>query len=127
MGETDLIVEWWKDDRFRHLRPSDLDHLIQAAAAESFEKEDTVDTVEDDSLLEAATELALQHSRISTSLLQRRLHVGYPRAARLIDMLEQEGVVGKAEGHGQSRRVLAESEAVEDGLFGRVEEARRRA
>ena len=124
--EIDLIVEWWKNDRFRHLRPSHLDHLIQEAADESLEGEDTV-TVEEDSLLEAATELALQHSRISTSLLQRRLHVGYPRAARLIDMLEQEGVVGKAEGQGQSRRVLATSEAVEDDLFGQVEDARRRS
>ena len=120
--ETDLIVEWWKNDRFRHLRPSHLDHLIQEVADESLEGEDTV---EDDSLLEAATELALQHSRISTSLLQRRLHVGYPRAARLIDMLEREGVVDKAEGHGQSRRVLAVSE-VGDELFGQAEEARRR-
>ena len=118
--ETDLIVEWWKNDRFRHLWPSHVDHLIQEAAAEPLEGEDAV-TVEDDSLLEAATELALQHSRISTSLLQRRLHVGYPRAARLIDMLEQGGVVGKAEGQGQSRRVLAVSEAVEDELFGQVE------
>ena len=121
--ETDLIVEWWKNDRFRHLRPSHLDHLVQEAAAESLEEGE--ETVEDDSLLEAATELAVQHSRISTSLLQRRLHVGYPRAARLIDMLEREGVVAKAEGHGQSRRVLAVSE-VEDELFGQVEEARRR-
>jgi S-DNA-T family DNA segregation ATPase FtsK/SpoIIIE len=37
--------------------------------------------------------------------LQRRLHIGYPRAARLIDQLEAEGVIDAAEG-GQSRRVL---------------------
>ena len=47
----------------------------------------------------------MEHSRVSTSLLQRRLHVGYPRAARLIDMLEEEGVVSAAES-GQSRQVL---------------------
>ena len=50
-------------------------------------------------------ELATQHARISTSLLQRRLHIGYPRAARLVDMLEEEGVVSASEG-GQSRQVL---------------------
>ncbi|MFQ6019801.1 MAG: DNA translocase FtsK [Dehalococcoidia bacterium] len=42
---------------------------------------------------------------MSTSMLQRRLHIGYPRAARLIDLLEERGVVAPAEG-GQSRRVL---------------------
>ncbi len=56
-------------------------------------------------MYEAAKELAVQHSRISTSLLQRRLRVGYPRAARLIDLLEEDGIVSGAEG-GQSRQVL---------------------
>ena len=42
-------------------------------------------------------------------LLQRRLHIGYPRAARLIDQLEAEGVIETAEG-GQSRRVLKTGE-----------------
>ncbi len=56
-------------------------------------------------MYEAAKELAVQHSRISTSLLQRRLRIGYPRAARLIDLLEEDGIVSQAEG-GQSRQVL---------------------
>jgi len=60
---------------------------------------------EADPLLEQARELAQEHTRISTSLLQRRLHVGYPRAARLIDQLAAERVIDTAEG-GQSRRVL---------------------
>jgi S-DNA-T family DNA segregation ATPase FtsK/SpoIIIE len=79
-----------------------LDHLIDEAkkgAGEDVERD------EEDPLYEAAKELALQHSRVSTSLLQRRLHVGYPRAARLIDLLEEEGIVSEAEG-GQSRQVL---------------------
>ncbi|MEO6197799.1 MAG: DNA translocase FtsK, partial [Dehalococcoidia bacterium] len=71
---------------------------------------------EDDPLFDAARELAAEHSRVSTSLLQRRLHVGYPRAARLIDMLEEEGVVGPSES-GQSRQVLvAERDEFADDL-----------
>lgn len=58
-----------------------------------------------DSLVDAARDLAIQHNRISTSLLQRRLNIGYPRAARLIDLLEEEGIVGPGE-PGKSRRVL---------------------
>jgi S-DNA-T family DNA segregation ATPase FtsK/SpoIIIE len=102
-AELDRVVAWWTNDRFRHLKPDAEDHLIDAAreaAGEEVEREDA-----DDPLYEAAKELALQHTRVSTSLLQRRLHMGYPRAARLIDLLEEEGIVGSAEG-GQSRQVL---------------------
>src|SRR3990172_2399524 len=102
-AELDRIVVWWSSDRFRHLKPDALDHLIDEAKTEGGEEVDR-DEVEDP-LYEAAKELALQHSRVSTSLLQRRLHVGYPRAARLIDLLEEEGIVSEAES-GQSRQVL---------------------
>ena len=44
--------------------------------------------------------------RASTSLLQRRLRIGYPRAARLMDELEDLGVVGPAQGGGREREVL---------------------
>ena len=83
--------------------PDKLDHLLEEVADEG--EESPSRGVEDDPLFEAARELAAQHSRVSTSLLQRRLHIGYPRAARLIDMLEENGVVAAAEG-GQSRQVL---------------------
>ncbi|MEE8414478.1 MAG: DNA translocase FtsK [Dehalococcoidales bacterium] len=43
-----------------------------------------------DSLLDAARQLAEEHEHISTSFLQRRLHIGYPRAARLMEQLEEE-------------------------------------
>jgi S-DNA-T family DNA segregation ATPase FtsK/SpoIIIE len=41
-----------------------------------------------DPLLEQAKELAKEHDNVSTSFLQRRLHIGYPRAARLMEQLE---------------------------------------
>ena len=107
--ELDRIVGWWTNDRFRHLRPEDMDHLLEEVRAEDAE---VAAAEEDDPLYEAAKELALQHSRISTSLLQRRLHVGYPRAARLVDLLELNGIVGGGEG-GHSREVLAQPEEFE--------------
>ena len=112
--ETDRIVDWWKSDRFRHLSPDHMDHLIVEAASEGDDDPGSENKPSDDPLLETARELALQHSRISTSLLQRRLRVGYPRAARLIDILEEQGVVSEADGSGQSRRVLASEEEEED-------------
>ena len=44
----------------------------------------------EDPLLESARELAREHQHISTSFLQRRLHIGYPRAARIMEQLEEE-------------------------------------
>jgi len=61
---------------------------------------------ETDDLLEQAIELARGRKSISISFLQRHLHIGYPRAARLIDLMEEQGVVGPAESAGRSREVL---------------------
>jgi S-DNA-T family DNA segregation ATPase FtsK/SpoIIIE len=51
-----------------------------------------------DDMLEEAIKLVVESGRASTSMLQRRLGIGYPRASRLIDQLEEEGVIGPADG-----------------------------
>jgi DNA segregation ATPase FtsK/SpoIIIE-like protein len=51
------------------------------------------------------------HNRASISLLQRRLRIGYARAARLIDMMEEQGLIGPDEGGGRSRQVLLDDVA----------------
>jgi S-DNA-T family DNA segregation ATPase FtsK/SpoIIIE len=66
-------------------------------------------TDEQDELLPEAIKLVKQHQRASASLLQRRLRIGYSKAAQLIDLLEQQGVVGPAE-DGRSREVLKDEE-----------------
>ncbi|MDP6822038.1 MAG: DNA translocase FtsK [Dehalococcoidia bacterium] len=58
-----------------------------------------------DSLFDRASEMAGAHKTLSVSLLQRRLRIGYPRAARLMDELEEAGVVGMGE-PGKPRPVL---------------------
>ena len=62
-------------------------------------------SVSGDTRFEEAAALAREHERISASLLQRRLRIGLPRAERLIDQLEQAGIVAPPEG-GPSRQVL---------------------
>ena len=64
---------------------------------------------EQDELLPEAIKLVKQHQRASASLLQRRLRIGYSKAAQLIDLLEQQGIVGPAE-DGRSREVLQAGE-----------------
>ncbi|MDD3643120.1 MAG: DNA translocase FtsK, partial [Candidatus Krumholzibacteria bacterium] len=69
----------------------------------------------DDDLFQQAKELVIIHQQGSISLVQRRLRVGYARAARLIDMLEQAGVVGPFEGS-KAREVLISREEYEESL-----------
>ncbi len=52
----------------------------------------------DDDLFEEAKTLVVQSGKASASLLQRRLRVGYARAARLLDLLEEQGIIGPADG-----------------------------
>ncbi len=61
---------------------------------------------DEDGLIEQAISIVRQSGRASASLLQRRLRVGYPRAARLLDQLEEMGVVGPGQGGGREREVL---------------------
>jgi S-DNA-T family DNA segregation ATPase FtsK/SpoIIIE len=62
----------------------------------------------DDPMLNQAIEVVLQNGKASASVLQRRLRVGYARAARLIDILEEQGIVGPADG-ARPREVLISS------------------
>jgi S-DNA-T family DNA segregation ATPase FtsK/SpoIIIE len=64
------------------------------------------DENEDDGLVEQAISIVRSTQRASASLIQRRLRIGYPRAARLLDQLEEMGVVGPSQGGGRERDVL---------------------
>ena len=61
-----------------------------------------------DALVEQAIQVVRSSQRASASLLQRRLKLGYPRAARLLDQLEEMGIVGPSLGGGRERDVLVE-------------------
>jgi S-DNA-T family DNA segregation ATPase FtsK/SpoIIIE len=62
----------------------------------------------DDVLVEQAITILKKDQRASASMLQRKLRIGYPRAARLLDLLEEMGVVGPSMGGGRDRDVLIE-------------------
>jgi len=64
---------------------------------------------EEEPLYEEAKRMVVEAKRASASLLQRRLRIGYARAARLIDMLEEKGVVGPADG-AKPREIFSDGE-----------------
>ena len=67
-------------------------------------------TQEDEELVEKCLEIIRQEKRASTSLLQRRLRLGYTRAARIVDILEQRGILGPGEG-AKPREILVDLDA----------------
>jgi S-DNA-T family DNA segregation ATPase FtsK/SpoIIIE len=78
---------------------------LQSAAAPEEEV-----TEEDEELVEKCIEIIRQEKRASTSLLQRRLRLGYTRAARIVDILEQRGILGPGEG-AKPREILVDLDA----------------
>ncbi|HEY1013850.1 MAG TPA: DNA translocase FtsK, partial [Herpetosiphonaceae bacterium] len=116
-GEVEQVVRFWRAQHPEGTRPdssqpgapaanaSPAAQASQAAASTSM-GDVFLQADEQDELLPKAVELVKQHQRASASMLQRRLRIGYSKAAQLIDLLEQQGVVGPAEG-GRSREVLA--------------------
>jgi len=75
-----------------------------------------------DPLLPEAVQVIFQAKKASASLLQRRLKVGYARAARLLDLLEEQGVIGPADGAKPRELLMSSMEQFEE-MGGAVEEA----
>ena len=95
--EVEKVITYWQ-----RTHPKDPSAL---SPWEAFLEEQSM-LAERDDLVSKAIEMVRGSQRASASLLQRRLHIGYPRAARLMDELEQLGVVGPAQGGGRERDVL---------------------
>ncbi|MFZ5919247.1 MAG: DNA translocase FtsK [Chloroflexota bacterium] len=72
--------------------------------------DETIATSEYDPLMEEAIELVRQSGAASASFLQRRMRIGYPRASRIIDQMEEMGIIGPQRAGGRRRQVLLEAE-----------------
>jgi S-DNA-T family DNA segregation ATPase FtsK/SpoIIIE len=85
--EIDKVASFWKQQRTQIPTP------IEDTVAQAFASLPAEELQDEDPLLITAKRLAKEHTHLSTSLLQRRLHIGYPRAARIMDLLEEEGII----------------------------------
>jgi S-DNA-T family DNA segregation ATPase FtsK/SpoIIIE len=95
--EIAAVTDFWKKQGTADYVTGFLEAPKDASSNEpGFEGEEGDDTSDD--LFEDAVRLVLEFGKASTSLLQRRLRIGYGRAAHLIDMMERDGIVGPAEG-----------------------------
>jgi DNA segregation ATPase FtsK/SpoIIIE and related proteins len=79
-------------------------------------EDDSGESEPEDDLFESAVRLVVSGGQASTSMLQRRFKIGYTRAARLVDMMEQKGIVGPLDG-AKPREILMNRDEV-DALFG---------
>jgi S-DNA-T family DNA segregation ATPase FtsK/SpoIIIE len=97
--EIAAVVEFWRQQGTAEYQ----EHFLQAPKDERGNAEaggdgGDEDGAEDDPMYEDAVRLVLEFGKASTSLLQRRLRIGYGRAAHLIDLMENDGIVGAADG-----------------------------
>jgi S-DNA-T family DNA segregation ATPase FtsK/SpoIIIE len=97
--EIEALIQYWqKETQDEEAEPESVpwEHLLERQAM-----------LEDrDEILEDAIALVQERGEASASLLQRGLRIGYPRAARLMDELEELGVIGRPQSGGKTREVL---------------------
>lgn len=110
--EIESVVDYLRDDEGE----TDYNHdIVETAAQSSGIPGLDGGSGDSDDLLPEAKEVVLAAGKASASLLQRRLRVGYARAARILDILEEEGFIGPAEGS-KPREILATEEVMEEPL-----------
>ncbi|GCE26236.1 hypothetical protein KDA_17200 [Dictyobacter alpinus] len=108
--EAQRLADFWRQQIIQHALElgADPDSVQRQSAIEpgwelKVEQHDEFEL--EDELLDRAEDVVREQGRASISLLQRRLKVGYSRAARLIDLLEQRGIIGQSVDGGRAREV----------------------
>lgn len=102
-AEVEKVITFWQQVHPAESTPPPWEQLLA-------EEQVTADR---DNLVTEAIAYVRQSQRCSASLLQRHFRIGYPRAARLVDELEELGVIGPSQGGGRERDVLVEREEEE--------------
>ena len=108
-SEIHSVVDWVKKQRDAQYQD---DSVLAAAAAAAAAAQEEDEDAEDAALIRQATDLVVRSQLGSTSMLQRKLRIGFARAGRVMDALEQRGIVGPSQGS-KARDVLMTVEELE--------------
>ncbi len=119
--EVEKVVTFWKEQQLEEDEPEEEEKETGETAKETKEPSKPAApwddmlareaAVEDkDSQIEQAIAIVKQYGTASASLLQRKMRIGYPRAARLMDELKEMGIVGREQTGGKTREVLIEKD-----------------
>jgi len=113
VGEEEIhaVVEWVRQQQRARYEESVTEEAAETASATDH------DEGEDAEILRQAIELVVRSQLGSTSMLQRKLRIGFARAGRVMDILERKGIVGPSEGS-KARAVLVSVEELDDVLAG---------
>jgi S-DNA-T family DNA segregation ATPase FtsK/SpoIIIE len=96
--EISAVVEFWRSQGQAQYQESFLQAPREDGESGGASAEGEGGEEEHDELYQDAVRIVLEYGKASTSLLQRRLRIGYGRAAHLIDLMERDGIVGAADG-----------------------------
>jgi DNA segregation ATPase FtsK/SpoIIIE-like protein len=102
--EVNDVVEHWKQWHEKEIKAGNMEPPAVAPWERGMTRREVL--AETDPMLEEAIELVVEEGEASASLIQRRLGLGYPRAARLMDLMQELGVVGTSRSGGRTREVL---------------------
>ncbi len=107
-AQIEALTSWWAKQGEPEIR-EDLLEEVQPEGKEEPSEDDGFDP-DEDPLLGDAIQLVVEMGTASTSMLQRRLRLGYTRAGRLIDMLERRGIISGYEGSKPRQVLVTESD-----------------
>ncbi|HAY96869.1 MAG TPA: hypothetical protein DCY23_00810, partial [Ruminococcaceae bacterium] len=121
--EVEAVVDYVKGD---HTADYDDDVMVEIERQAAIEKKQKTGLPEDgpegDPMLNEAIKVVVENGMASTSLLQRKLKLGYARAARIVDEMEQRGVVGPYEGSKPRKVLISKEQLLEREAAGADEE-----
>lgn len=121
--EVEAVVDYIKSD---HTVDYDDDVMVEIERQAAIEKKQKTGLPEDgpegDPMLDEAIKVVVENGMASTSLLQRKLKLGYARAARIVDEMEQRGVVGPYEGSKPRKVLISKEQLLEREAAGEVNE-----
>jgi S-DNA-T family DNA segregation ATPase FtsK/SpoIIIE len=100
--EVEQVVSFWHDQVGMLEEEAPWERMMRPEERDSIIDEHNVD----EDILQQAIAVVQEAGSASASLLQRRLRIGHPRAARLIQVMEEMGIVGPQEAAGRTRRVI---------------------